>query len=46
MHLARWTNHKQGRCNDDRAGFVEGLMTGFAPSPETADKAILGNISV
>jgi hypothetical protein len=36
MHLARRTKHKQGRCNDDRAGFVEGLMTGFAPSPETA----------
>jgi hypothetical protein len=37
MHLARRTKHKQGHCNDDRAGFVEGLMTGFAPSPETAD---------
>jgi hypothetical protein len=36
MYLARRTKHKQGLCNDDRAGFVKGLMTGFAPLPEMA----------
>ena len=31
---ARETGHKKGRTNDDKASFVEAIITAFAESPE------------
>jgi hypothetical protein len=34
---ARETGHKKGRTNDDKASFVEAIITAFAESPEDPD---------